>query len=200
MLSAQNRQRALSAAMMSLALTSLSCDRSTAPAPDNSLEEPSQASAAPASSPSVAPAPLSPPKPEAKRPYNVVLIYVDSLRADMPWSGYPRKIAPNLTKFAQRAVWYENAYSLSSYTAKSIPPSLIGGYPSELKRDGYFFTKWSPENPFLAERVQGAGHRTLAGHVHGYFQPKLAMGPAEGVDDYRMIEGHIDLQAVKSVT
>ncbi|MCB9588350.1 MAG: sulfatase [Polyangiaceae bacterium] len=200
MLSAQNRQRALSAAMMSLALTSLSCDRSTAPAPDNSLEEPSQASAAPASSPSVAPAPLSPPKPEAKRPYNVVLIYVDSLRADMPWSGYPRKIAPNLTKFAQRAVWYENAYSLSSYTAKSIPPSLIGGYPSELKRDGYFFTKWSPENLFLAERVQGAGHRTLAGHVHGYFQPKLAMGPAEGVDDYRMIEGHIDLQAVKSVT
>ncbi len=186
-----------------LALGSWGCEKEPAPVAANSTvhaETKSSAKASPATPASASAAVLTPKKAEAARPYNVVLIYVDSLRADMPWSGYPRDIAPNLTKFAERAVWYENAYSLSSYTAKSIPPSLIGAYPSELKRDGYFFTKWSPENLFLAERIQRAGHRTLAGHVHGYFQPKLAMGPAEGVDDYRMIEVHIDLQAVKSVT
>lgn len=190
------------------ALAALGCDQRDpkGAGPDVHAETSSKASSgrpgnsAASASPSASTADLTPKKPAVARPYNVILIYVDSLRADMPWSGYPRDIAPNLTKLAKNSVWYENAYSLSSYTAKSIPPSLIGGYPSELKRDGYFFTKWSPENLFLAERVQQAGHRTLAGHVHGYFQPRLNMGPAEGVDDYRMIEGHIDLQAVKSIT
>ncbi|MCA9629894.1 MAG: sulfatase [Myxococcales bacterium] len=183
-----------------LALSLLGCEEKQAPTSASSNVHAETLSSAVTPAPSASAARLTPESPTPARPYNVVLIYVDSLRADMPWSGYPRDIAPNLTRFAKSAVWYENAYSLSSYTAKSIPPSLIGGYPSELERDGYFFTKWSPENLFLAERIQKKGHRTLAGHVHGYFQPRLNMGPAEGVDDYRMIEGHIDLQAVKSVT
>ncbi len=189
---------AWSVLLISAACLSLGCDQQ-APAPS----QPPEPTAAPSAEASASAAPSAEPepaKPTPKRPYNVILIYVDSLRWDMPWNGYERDIAPNLTRFAKDAVWYSNAYSLSSYTAKSIPPSLIGGYPSELPRDGYFFTKWAPENLFVAERVQQAGHRTLAGHVHGYFNPNLKMGPAEGVDDYRMIEGHIDLQAVKSVT
>jgi len=28
---------------------------------------------------------------------NVILVTIDCLRADMPWEGYPRPIAPNLT-------------------------------------------------------------------------------------------------------
>src|SRR4051794_17866389 len=30
---------------------------------------------------------------------NVLMISIDSLRADMPWAGYPRDIAPVLTAF-----------------------------------------------------------------------------------------------------
>ena len=51
---------------------------------------------------------------------NVLLITVDSLRADMPWAGYPRAIAPNLTALEKRAVSYTHAYSLSSYTSMSL--------------------------------------------------------------------------------
>lgn len=189
-----------------LALASFSCtEPDSKPQPSAKPQaEPSAAAAASSAPQGSASGAASAGQPGDATPepatYNVVLIYVDSLRADMPWSGYPRDIAPNLTRLAKSSVWYSNAYSLSSYTAKSIPPSLIGAYPSELKRDGYFFTKWPEENLFLAERAQAAGHRTLAGHVHGYFLPKLGMGPSQGVDDYRMIEGPIDLQSVKSIT
>src|SRR5690348_14469147 len=51
---------------------------------------------------------------------NILLITVDSLRADMPWAGYERPIAPNLTEFEKRAVSYTHAYSLSSYTSMSV--------------------------------------------------------------------------------
>ena len=65
-------------------------------------------------------------------PRNVLLITIDSLRADMPWAGYSRPIAPNLSKLSESATVYTNAYSASSYTAKSVASFLSGRYPSTL--------------------------------------------------------------------
>jgi arylsulfatase A-like enzyme len=124
---------------------------------------------------------------------------IDSLRADMPWTGYPRPIAPWLSKFAERSTLYPRSYSLSSYTAKSVAPTLAGKYPSAMVRDGYFFTRWMPENVFVTERAQKAGHRTLAGHAHGYFLP--GMGLDQGFDDYRLVKGtFLDTTGVHNVT
>jgi choline-sulfatase len=125
--------------------------------------------------------------PAPVRPYNVVLIMIDALRADMPWTGYAREIAPWLTAFEKRTTSYHRAYSLSSYTAKSVLPALTGLYPSAMPRDGYFFTRWGQENEVISERAQKAGHRTLAGHGHGYFLP--GMGLDQGFDDYRLLKG-----------
>jgi len=137
--------------------------------------------------------------PRPKRPYNVLLIMIDSLRADMPWTGYPRNIAPRLNALQKSCVTYTRGYSLSSYTAKSVAPALVGEYPSAMKRDGYFFTNYPDEhNLFISERAQQAGHRTLAGHAHGYFMP--ALGNNQGFDDYRLIPGAVDLKAVTSIT
>src|ERR1700761_6332075 len=56
-----------------------------------------------------------------KRPsfanYNVILLSIDSWRADMPWTGYPRAIAPRLAEVEKRAVVFDKAYSVSSYTS-----------------------------------------------------------------------------------
>ena len=79
---------------------------------------------------------------------------VDSLRADMPWNGYHRQCAPWLTKFAEKSVLYPRSYSISSYTAKSVVPTLVGKYPTEMPHDGYFFTQWAEENLFISERAQ----------------------------------------------
>jgi choline-sulfatase len=161
----------------------------------------SEAPAAPASvPPPPPPPPPEPPKPKLARPFNVLLIMIDSMRADMPWSGYDRDILPKLTARAKKeCVLYPRAYSLSSYTAKSVVPALVGEYPSAMKRDGYFFTRYPDEdNLFISERAQKAGHRTLAGHAHGYFLPML--GNNQGFDDYRLIPGGVDLKAVTSIT
>ncbi|MBX3127792.1 MAG: sulfatase-like hydrolase/transferase [Polyangiaceae bacterium] len=150
---------------------------------------------------SSAPAEPEPPKPpEIARPFNVILLMIDSLRADMPWAGYERDILPHLTAYAKESCTvYENGYSFSSYTAKSVVPALVGEYPSAMKRDGYFFTRYpDADNLFLSERAQKEGHRTLAGHAHGYFLP--ALGNNQGFDDYRLIPGGVDLRAVTSIT
>jgi arylsulfatase A-like enzyme len=138
-------------------------------------------------------------KPAPKPPYNVLFLMVDSLRADMPWTGYPRDIAPWLTKFAKRATLYPRAYSMSSYTAKSVVPTLVGDYPSALKRDGWFFTHWFDDNVFITERAQEQGVRTLAGNGHGYFTPPY--GVNQGFDDFRLLEGTaIDFTGVADIT
>ncbi|MBX3125172.1 MAG: sulfatase-like hydrolase/transferase [Polyangiaceae bacterium] len=140
-----------------------------------------------------------PAKPSPRPPYNVLFILIDSLRADMPWTGYERPIAPWLTAFAKRATLYPRAYSLSSYTAKSVVPALVGKYPSEMKRDGYFFTKWYDDNLLVTERAQQAGHRTLSGQGHGYFLPSL--GVNQGFDEYRLLPGtFLDVKGVADIT
>ena len=179
------------AAVVSLAaLLSLSACKDKG-APDSTTAQPSAPVA-------VASAPPKPKAPEPKRPYNVLFIMVDSLRADMPWTGYERPIAPWLTAFAKKSVLYPRAYSFSSYTAKSVVPALCGEYPSALKRDGYFFTKWLESNLFIGERAQKAGHRTLAGNGHGYFLPN--MGLSQGFDDYRLLPGtFLDVTGVADI-
>jgi arylsulfatase A-like enzyme len=118
---------------------------------------------------------------------NILLITVDSLRADMPWAGYERPIAPNLTEFEKRAVSYTHAYALSSYTSMSVGGLLGGRYPGEMKRDGNFFGRYR-DNKMFPERLQEAGVRTIAAHAHLYFR-KGAAGFDKGFDVYEMVPG-----------
>ncbi len=130
---------------------------------------------------------------------NVVLITVDALRADMPWQGYPRDIAPHLTALANSSVTYSRAYSVSSYTAMSIAGLLSGRYPSELERSGYFFSAYPEEVTFFPELLQAAGVRTLGAHAHFYFDTKS--GFRQGFDDYRIVQGiSSDRTAAREVT
>ena len=100
---------------------------------------PPEGKATPASAP-----PVLPPAPSG--PFNVVLITIDSLRADMPWAGYPRDIAPRLTELEKASVSFTHAYSISSFTSKSVGGLLGGEYPSAMTRDGVFFTRYFDDN------------------------------------------------------
>jgi arylsulfatase A-like enzyme len=118
--------------------------------------------------------------------YNVLVISIDSLRADMPWAGYARPIAPRLTELEKRAVSYTRAYSISSYTSMSLGGFLGGRLPSGMKRSGYFFGKYAPENTMFPEVLQAAGVRTIAAHAHGYFKNA---GFEQGFDKYEIVQG-----------
>jgi choline-sulfatase len=118
------------------------------------------------------------------RDLDVLLITIDCLRADMPWAGYPRAIAPRLTELAARSVLYTHAYSLSSYTSMSLGGLLGGKLPGEMRRDGYFFGVYGPENVMFPELVQAAGIHTMGGHAHGYFHDA---GFDQGFDRWEVV-------------
>ncbi len=104
-----------------------------------------------------------------RRSYNVVLITVDTLRADLGFSGYPRPVSPNIDALAARSTVYEHAYAMASFTPKCLGPMLIGLYSSEIHRDYAHYTNFAPANVFLAERVQDGGGRTVGAASHRYF-------------------------------
>jgi choline-sulfatase len=128
-----------------------------------------------------APAPARPPA-----DLDVLVISIDSLRADMPWAGYPRPIAPRLTALEAQSVSYTEAHSISSYTSMSLGGFLGGKLPSELSRDGYFFGTYAKSNLFFPEVLQKAGIVTLSAHAHGYFKNA---GFEQGFDKYEIVQG-----------
>lgn len=175
--------------MRRLALISLlaACHRTTpAPAPARPRDVPPVA--APPVDAQVVDAPRPAPAPALPRDLNVLLLSVDSLRADMPWSGYPRPIAPALTALEAQSVSYTRAYALSSYTSMSVGGFLGGRLPSELARDGYFFGTYPSRVLFVQELLQRSGIRTVAAQAHGYFRVRKA-GFDQGFDVWNLIPG-----------
>ena len=116
---------------------------------------------------------------------NVILLSIDSLRADMPWNGYARPVAPRLTALEKGAVSYTHAYSVSSYTSMSLGGLLAGRIPSELTRSGYFFGTYKHDLVF-PKLLQRAGVRTMGVQAHVYFK---GAGFDDGFDDWRIVPG-----------
>ncbi|MBX3187475.1 MAG: sulfatase-like hydrolase/transferase [Labilithrix sp.] len=124
------------------------------------------------------PTPAEPAKP--RRTFNVILVTVDTLRYDLGFAGYNKPVSANIDALAAKSAVFERAYSLSSYTAKSLGPLHIGRYPSEALRDGDHFTTYYPANTFVAERIHEIGTRNVGGHCHYYFMWNT--GYAQGFD------------------
>ncbi|MDB4942369.1 MAG: hypothetical protein JWP97_1903 [Labilithrix sp.] len=113
-------------------------------------------------------------------PLNVILITVDTLRADLGFMGYPKPITTNIDQLAARSTVFERTYSTASFTPKSLGPLHIGRYASETNRDFEHYTTFFPSNVFLAERAHDLGVRTFAGMCHRYFT--FRSGFAQGFD------------------
>ena len=116
---------------------------------------------------------------------NVILLSIDSLRADMPWSGYPRPIAPRLTEMESKSVSYGRAYSVSSYTSMSLGGLLGGRLPSELHRSGYFFGTYRGD-VFFPKLLQREGIHTIGVMAHMYFK---GAGFEQGFDEWKLVPG-----------
>ncbi|MFO0610141.1 MAG: sulfatase-like hydrolase/transferase [Polyangiales bacterium] len=174
------------------ALACAACERAVPAASAQPSPAPAHAPApAPAVAPPSAPAPTTPPAQRVGGPpadLNVIMISVDSLRADMPWAGYPRPIAPFLTELEAQSVSYTRAYALSSYTSQSVGGFLGGRLPGELRRDGYFFGTYPSRVLFFPEKLHAAGVRTVTAHAHGYFRRNKA-GFEQGFDVYELLPG-----------
>ncbi len=101
---------------------------------------------------------------------NVILLTIDTLRWDLGYTGKAKHpLSPNLDRLAKHSVVFDNAYSLASYTSKSLGPMLIGKYTSETHRGFKHFNQFSKEDSFIQERLSAAGIRTLSVQGYWYF-------------------------------
>ncbi|HSB12127.1 MAG TPA: sulfatase-like hydrolase/transferase [Blastocatellia bacterium] len=68
------------------------------------------------------------PNPGAKR-FNVLYVFVDTVRADhLSVYGYPRNTTPSLSKLAERASVFENAFTPSPSTYQAVPKFMQSSY------------------------------------------------------------------------
>jgi choline-sulfatase len=130
---------------------------------------------------------------------NLVLITIDTLRWDLGYAGNPRKLSPSLDALAKKGVVFDKAYSLASYTSKSLPPALIGKFPSETHRGWAHFNRFEKSDIFIQERLQTAGIRTVS--VQGYwyfFQPGVGFERGFDVIDSSAASKAIQVEGDKS--
>ncbi len=123
-------------------------------------------------------------RPQEHGPLNVILYVVDTLRTDrLALYGHQRPTSPRLSRIAERAVVFDNAYSVGAYTSPSITALFSSRFPSEVRG------RLAPDGPAqqtLAEVFQAAGYETAAFQANPLCMPKL--GYARGFDDYRLMK------------
>lgn len=160
----------------------------------------SSASGAPSTSSASAVAPAAPASSVAPGPtlplHGVILLSVDSLRADLSWcAGYARSTTPTLAGLAERGVVYTHAYALSSYTSMSFGGAMTGRYPSELHRDGLATSSFFDDETFLAEELKRARVRTMGAFGHVWFAG--ATGIRQGFDEWALVPHTITAEQSK---
>jgi arylsulfatase A-like enzyme len=121
--------------------------------------------------------------------YNVVLISIDSLRADRtgPYGHKPEfapdiPVTPNLDRLAQSGAVFEDAWSSSSWTLPSHMAMMTGltdrGHGVE--HDDFML---DPLRSTLAEQFQADGYATGGCYSGSFLDPKYGFG--RGFADYR---------------
>ncbi len=98
--------------------------------------------------------------PAAARTPNVLVIVVDTLRADHLSSyGYSRTTSPHIDELAKQGVLFERTFSSSSWTLPSHASMLTGRYPHD---HGATMVRLEPGPPTLGEALIERGYRTAA--------------------------------------
>jgi len=134
------------------------------------------------------------------KPYNVILISVDTLRADY-LSSYGRleNTAPNIDKFADKSIVFTNSRSQSPWTTPSHASMFTSMYPSVLN-----IGRWPNPGRFnqkaqtLAELLRKNGFKT-AGFLEGG-GVRGQLGFNQGFDLYKQDFRHIEQSIPKCLT
>ena len=115
------------------------------------------------------------------RPPNVLLVTVDTLRADhTSLHGYDRKTTPALDAWAEGGTVFERGWSMSSWTMPSMAMLLTG--QARASNAGRIFD-WQDT---LAQLFQARGYRTGAVVANPLINPE--QGYDRGFDDYQVFE------------
>jgi len=127
-----------------------------------------------------------------KAPLNVLVITLDTLRADRVGAyGYMRDTTPRLDAVAKESVLFEQAFATSSFTPPTHASILTGLYPAEHRL--LHWNKHLAEVPTAAELFAAAGYRT------GAFTPMptlLKLGLDRGFTEQQSPPHHLNGQQI----
>ncbi|MCX5741797.1 MAG: sulfatase [Proteobacteria bacterium] len=132
----------------------------------------------PTSQRSFEPAFVEPPPPAIPKDFDVVLITIDTTRADhLGTYGYARATTPNLDKLGADGTVFEHAWAHAPSTRYSMPAILTGRLPLDVYYD--YSINWPgilPKATTIAETLQALGiAATGAITNYDYFDPSRHM-------------------------
>jgi len=113
--------------------------------------------------------------PELSGGTNVLVIFVDTLRADrLGIAGYQRdgkSLTPRIDAFAKSSVVFTKAFAQAPNTPRSVPSFLSSRYPSQLKVDKMkkSYPTVRDDAELLFEALKPAGFTTIGESSHFYF-------------------------------
>lgn len=115
-------------------------------------------------------------------PFNVVVVLIDTLRADhLGAYGYERPTSPHFDAYARDAVLFKHAVSQAPWTKPSVASLMTGAFPHKhgvvSSRDAL-----GPELPTLAETMGGRGYRTAAFSANPWITPEFRFD--RGFDEF----------------
>ncbi len=122
-------------------------------------------------------------EPGARRPPNVLVIVVDTLRADRLGAyGNGRGLTPFLDGLAARGTVFAHAYAASSWTCPSVASLLTSRFPSQTHIVS-FASRLADDEITFAEKLRPL--RYLAGGFSANFRLLGSLGYAQGFDHWQ---------------
>jgi len=135
---------------------------------------------------------------QAGQPYNVIVIGIDTLRADrIPASGKTakgRNLMPNLNALAAEGTIFENAISQSIWTTPAFSSIFTGKYPHQHGAISYPRPLLRDKETTLAEIMREAGYLTAA-VISNYY-----VGSKCGLDQGYVYYNENNMSNPKSIT
>lgn len=126
-----------------------------------------------------------------KKPPNLVLITVDTLRPDrLGYNGNKRPVSPALDRLAAEGVVFTNATSVSGWTLPSVASIFTGRYP---KDHGAVDFHWSLDAslPILPRILRDHGYDTYGFVSHIMLTPTYGIGDGFAHFDFSVLNvGH----------
>ncbi len=119
---------------------------------------------------------------------NVILIVTDTLRRDhLPCYGNQKLITPNLDRFAEKALIFEDCYAASFPTVPARADMMTGRYT-------FAYLPWGPlpqSEATLAGLISAAGYRSAA-IADTPFLARRGYGQDRGFQEFVYVRGQLD--------
>jgi choline-sulfatase len=147
------------------------------------------------------PPPLHPVPASVPADLNVLLIVIDTLRADhLGAYGYGRPTSPELDRLARDGVLFENAWAHAPSTRYSMPALITGRWPSAITWESPppgASSNWpaiSRRHITIAEVLRQQGYFNGAYYAYLYFNRLDGRGFERGIDQYddRLAAKHVN--------